>query len=533
MTSPGEGVAVRERDGRPDGERLSRWWTALGTNGLRAFWITAVGVLVLQLVGLVIYSTVLFHRFDLTDDFATYAQAWWLIAHGHLDPVNTIQAPSAPFWQSHFELAMWPIALLGRIWPHAIQLLWLQDAALVGTEWIVVVWVGALYATRAVRHRAAVAIATLAFLVVNPWWYLTASFDVHFETLGLPFVVWSAYSLWRGRVRTAVIVAAVGLLFGDVTALALVCVGIAGLVSRRVRTVSGWRVPLIVMVASLGWVVLITLLGANKSSGIVTNYGYLVGAAPTATSSWVASHLLVHPGHALHVLSGRLPAIGRVIASAGLLGVATPWGLVVSIGTLVPASLNVNRAFLSPVIAFQTLTVIPFVLVGTVMVLLYLGGGRAGAAAATGVGRWRVVTALAVAGGVVALSLVQNLPLYGTLRTDWWRVDAPAAATLRSALPEVPARAEVIASQGVIGRFADRTSVYPLLASPQQFVIDARQVVFVVAPAQGIESIPAQLSDADIASLVGRLHATVVERGNGVTVLSWLPPPGVRAIVLP
>jgi hypothetical protein len=63
--------------------------------------------------------------------------------------------------------------------------------------------------------------------------------------------------------------------------------------------------------------------------------------------------------------------------------------------------------------------------------------------------------------------------------------------------------------------------------------VRSRQVVFVIAPGQGIEPIPAQLSLADTASLTGRLHARVIARGHGVTVLSWLPPPGASTIVLP
>jgi hypothetical protein len=548
--TPGTAISVDQPELESAGGRVSRGWGTLDASGMRTFWIATICVLGLQLVGLCAYSTYLFHRFDLTDDFATYAQAWWLIGHGHLDPVNTVQIPNYPFWQSHFELAMWPIALVGRVWPHAVQLLWLQDAAMVATEWIAMVWVGALCAARVGRRRSVAASAALAFLVINPWWYLTASFDVHFETLGLPFVLWSAYSLWKGRARTAVIVTLIGLLFGDVTAIALVCVGVAGLISRRVRRSCGWGPPLIVTALSLGWVVLATLLNANQSSGVVTNYGYLVGAAPTATSGWVLSHLVLHPAHAMRVLSGRLGGIGRVIASAGVIGVATPWGLAVSVGILGPAALNVNRAFLTPTIAFQTLTVVPVVVVGSVMVLLHIGGhrpgavdpidsapsarvgSRAGAALDTG-GRRRAAAALVLAVGLVALALVQNLPLYGTLRTGWWRVDAPTAATLRSVVPTVPAGAEVIVSQGVIGRFADRRYVYPLVAAPQQFPVHASQVVFVIVPDQGIEPIPPKLSDADITSAAHRLHARIMVAHNGVTVLSWRPPPSTSSFALP
>ena len=449
--------------------REHRWfaarWAALDASKMRTFWICCGAVLFAQFVVLVVYSTYLYRRFDLTDDFGTYAQAWWAIGHGHLDPTDTIQTPTYPFWRSHFELAMWPIALVGRVWPHSVQLLWLQDAALVATEWLAMTWVAAICAARAASARTTVALVALAFLVVNPWWYLAASFDVHFETIGLPLLVWSGYALWRGRPRTAIVVAAISLLFGDVVAVGALCVGIAGLVSRGARRASGWRAPLTVALLSASWVVLATVLGANKGSGIVSNYGYLVGAAPDASSGWVVVHLLLHPFHVLHTLVDRIGGIGRVVASAGLVGVATPWGFFVALGTLVPTALNANKAFLSPTIAFQTLAVIPFVFVGSVILLVRIArptpAGR----------RWRIAAAVVLAAVFVTVALVQNVPLYRTIRADWWKVGGPTAAALGTALDRAPPGAEAVVSQGVIGRFADRTELYPLLAAPQRFPV--------------------------------------------------------------
>jgi uncharacterized membrane protein len=521
--------------------RTARWWSALDRHGMRSFWVACALVLGVQLVVLVSYSAFLFHRFDLTDDFATYSQAWWNIGHGHLNPADTIQSPVYPFWQSHFELAMWPLAVLGRLWPHSVQLLWLQDAAIVGTEWMAMVWVAAICATRLERFRSTAAAVALLFLVANPWWYLAASFDIHFELLGLPFVAWSAYALWSGALRTALVVALVALLFGDVVAIAVLCVGIAGLASRRVRRQGGVRSALSIVVLSIVWIGSVTLLGANKGSGIVTNYGYLVNAGPTASSTSVVAHLLLHPGTAVHVLVDRHGPIGRVIASAGLLGVVTPWGLAIALGILVPDALNANTAFLSPTIAFQSIAVIPLVFVGTVMVLVRVGRGpevsRSADASPTAVParvtRWRGVVAVVVATAVVTVALIQNVPLFGTIRSDWWRVDASTAAVLRQALPEVPASAEVIASQGVIGRFADRTYVYPFVAAPQRFPVHAREVVFVITPVQGIESVSPTAARAAVASVTGMAGTTVLEHRNGVTVVAWRPPPGMEQITLP
>jgi uncharacterized membrane protein len=529
--------------GGPDAEAPGEGGTRARS---RALPVTVVVVLGVQLLGLLAYSTFLYHRFDLTDDFGTYAQAWWLIGHGHLNPVDTIQAPPYPFWQSHFELAMWPIALVGRVWPHSIQLLWLQDLAIVGTEGAAMAWVAALIGRR--RRGVLVGVAALAFLVVNPWWYQAASFDMHFELLGLPFTVWSAYALWRGRTRTCLVTAAVAVLFGDVVTVTILCVALAGLLSRRVRRSTGVRTPLLLGAAAVAWLALVTLLGGNKGSGIVDNYGYLVGAGPTTPATTVLSRLALHPWHAARVLIDRRAGLGRVLASAGLLGVLTPWGLTVAVGTLGPSALNANQAFLTPTIAFQTLAVIPFVFVGTVMVLLRIAADPpadppAGAPADPPAGApahrrrrsspARPWAAVALAVALATLSVVQGVPVLRAIHADWWRVDPSTAAALRAVLPRVPADAEVIVSQGVLGRFAERTHVYPLLASPQAFPVHASEVVLVVVPAQGLESIPDADAEAVVRSARERLHATVTFDRQGVVVLTWHPPPGVSAVVLP
>ncbi len=520
---------------------LQRRWTALATGGMRPFWMAVVVVLGMQLLGLLAYSTFLYHRFDLTDDFGTYSQAWWLIGHGHLNPVDTIQAPPYPFWQSHFELALWPLALLGRLWSSPLQLLWLQDLAIVATETVTLLWVARICENRILRRRSLAGGVALVALVWNPWWYQVASFDVHFEVLGLPFVVWSAYALWRGRPRVSLVAGAVALLFGDVVSVIVVGVAIAGLLSRRVRRDSGVRWPGALGALSLGWLALIALVGGNKGSGIVANYGSLVGASPRATSVSVLRALVLHPGHAIHRLLHRRDAMGRVVASAGLLGVVTPWGLLVAIGVLGPAALNANPLFLSPVIAFQTVAVVPFVFVGTVMVLVRIGTGPELPAAAHRIPtdrsgatrRRRTVVALGLALAVSVLSLVQSIPLYTSIRTDWWRVDASTAASLRVVLPLVPPGAEVVASQGVIGRFAQRRSVYPFLASPQAFPVTEPVVVFVVVPSQGIESVSPPAARSAVSALTSRDHARVLFDRSGVDVLVWHPPPGVHTIVLP
>src|ERR1700684_1368946 len=54
-------------------------------------WVRLVGwtMLGLQLVAILVFSTVQYSRYSLTNDFADFSQAWWGIAHGHLDPFIT------------------------------------------------------------------------------------------------------------------------------------------------------------------------------------------------------------------------------------------------------------------------------------------------------------------------------------------------------------------------------------------------------------------------------------------------------------
>lgn len=225
--------------------------------------------------------------------------------------------------------------------------------------------------------------------------------------------------------------------------------------------------------------------------------------------------------------------MGRVLASAGFIGVLSPWGFAVAVGTLGPAALNANLIFLSPTIAFQTLAVIPFVLVGSVLILIRLAVGPERATARTSGARAGPVVAIALGVVLVVLSLTQNVTLLTTIRGDWWKVDASTAATLRGALPSIPGDAEVIASQGVIGRFAERRYVYPFLAAPQSFPVRSGTVVFVIAPSQGIESVPAPAAQQAIDGLVDRPGVTVLARSGGATVLEWKPPPATTEVTLP
>ncbi|MGH9919064.1 MAG: DUF2079 domain-containing protein, partial [Nitrososphaerales archaeon] len=392
-------------------------WKRLDRNRMRSFGIAVSAVLAVQLVVLCEYSSYLYRRFDLSSDFAIYAQAWNAIGHGNLDPTDTIHIPTFPFWQSHFELAMWPVALLRFVWPHPVDLLWLQDLAVVCTEGITIYWIARLCIERLKHLRVLVAVIATVFLIGSLWWYEIASFDVHFEVLGLPLVVLVGYALWRGRARLAIAAALVALLFGDVVSITLLFVALAALASKRVRRRGLTRVCAGLLAAAVGWLVLVLVLNANQASGVVENYGYLVHAGPHASASSVIFGVLAHPLHAARTILDRWRDIGHLLLAGGLLGLLTPWGLFVALGTIIPTGLNANTSFLSPIAAFQTAFVIPFLVVGTIMVLTrfqVVGSGAGSARSRKSV--WHPALAWIAATALVAGGFAQGAHFYTQIR---------------------------------------------------------------------------------------------------------------------
>ena len=90
-------------------------------------------------VGLVVFSTSVYHHAILGEDFGTYNQAWTLIGQGHLNPFDTIY--HFPFVKSDFELIIWPLALVHLVYPGSVALLWIQDLAVAGSGFVVFLWI--------------------------------------------------------------------------------------------------------------------------------------------------------------------------------------------------------------------------------------------------------------------------------------------------------------------------------------------------------------------------------------------------------
>lgn len=154
--------------------------------GQPLLWVRRIGyaVLGLKLAAFAFWSALLYRHFALTPDFAQYQQAWYLIAHGNLNPYHTVG--NFTFWQNHAEFIMWPLALLYWVFPHGVFLLWLHDTAVVGAEFVAFLWLCEIAQRyRPGRDARWLAGAGLILLAVNPWSWWAVSFDFHAECLAI------------------------------------------------------------------------------------------------------------------------------------------------------------------------------------------------------------------------------------------------------------------------------------------------------------------------------------------------------------
>ena len=141
-------------------------------------------------------------------------------------------------------------------------------------------------------------------------------------------------------------------------------------------------------------------------------------------------------------------------------------------------------------------------------------------------------TALVIA-GVTAVQAIGWAAVWGPqIPAQWLRVSNSEAATLASVEARIPASAEVIASQGVVGRFSARAHVYSLGFFGSKLPVRP-DTWFVITPTSGIETSTSAVSMALIGVLAGPLQARLVTQANGVWAFQLTPPPGVTTITIP
>jgi hypothetical protein len=497
------------------------WRAAASALTLRRVRRAGHAVLLLELTGFLAWSTVLYNRFALTWDFAAYHQAWFLIAHGDLNPYSSVL--DMWFWRNHAEFLIWPLALLYWAWPHGITLLWLQDLSVAAAEAVAFTWLCEIAdRNRAEREAAWLAGVGLVLLIGNPWIWWAVSFDVHLEVLTAPFLVLTARDFAHGRRRMWVWAA--GLLAGGaVTAAYLAGVGFGGvLAARRSRMPGAIMLALAVAYFSL-IATLIASTPGNQGPSITHVYGYLAAGNATAgsarlTITGLARGIAAHPSVLAQALWSKRTDLIANLAPAGLVGLGDLLLLPSMLVVLLSGTLAPGLVFAEPL--FQVLPVYILLPVGTVAVLARLAH------------RCRPV-ALVLAGLVVTQALGWAVVWAPRTPGQWLRVPPAAAATLAGIEGRIPASAEVIASQGVAGRFSGRADLRTLPGLAPQIPVGPGQTWFVIAPSAGIETQSTASAMALVGELAGPLHATLITQANGVWAFRWWPPHGTHAITVP
>ena len=473
-------------------------------------------LLVSQLVAMLIFSGYQYSHYAETYDFGVYNQAWTLIAHGHMDPWSTLL--QAPFWRNNAEFVMWPLSALYWLNPHPIDLLVVQDLAVVLTELVVFGWAMDLLERSAIEQKVArlAGLGTALVLVLDPWAWNTIAFDFHAHTIATLFVVLAGRDLWSGRTRRCWVWAIAAILTDAPGALYVVGVGAAAAVStRQVR-----RTGIAVTAVAAVWFVMMTQLGGDGvgGSGLGLWYGYLVGSAGGHVGlGSILVGALRHPGLLAHMFSLRWRILLEFLVVFGVVGVLSPWGLFPSAVVFLPTLFNASDGYLRIEQSFQSWPALPFVLIGTLSILVGLWRSRrwlAGAVAGWWWCAFCVVTAVAL----------PAVPRY------WLSVSDSGAGQLAHLSRMIPQSAEVVADNGVLGRFSGRSSVYELVGS--SIPVNKPIIVFVVTPAEGVGEPSPQVSYRDIAE-VESMGARSLVVGKGVYGLELRVQRGVHRVRLP
>ncbi len=450
----------------------------------------------LQLVGYLVWSVILYAHFSVTWDFAGYYQAWYLIAHGNLDPLSTML--DIPYWKSDAEFIPYVLAPLYWIFRTGIVLQWAQDLSIAGAELVAFAWLCDL-ARRHCAEREAAWFAGLGLLLflANPWLWSAVSFDVHEESLTLFFAVFLAWDLSRGKRRAWVWVVPV-MLGGAPATTYVLGIGLGGiLASRRTR-----RTGAALAATAIAYFLFLALVHGSRTSAGAT-HTYLADADG-------------HPFKVLEILwAGRTDVLAN-LAPGGLLGVGVPLILPLALGVIVPDTL-LGHVFAEPL--FQNVPLYVFVPVGTVAALTWL------------LRRHR--QAAFVLAGIAAAQAIGWAAVWGPqIPVQWLRVSSSEAATLESVQARIPASAEVVASQGVLGRFSGRRYAYPFSGEGRKIPLQP-DTWFVITPTSGIELDTTAYSMGVIGELAGPLDARLVTHANGVWAFQLTPPPGMTTFTTP
>ena len=483
----------------------------------------AVGLVgsIVHLVHLLGHSQEIYANFELTHDFAFYSQAFTYASISNIDPASTFGAGS--FLHNHFEISIVIFAILFNHIFSSFSLLFLQDLAIFGTDLVVLMFAFRLlqrtenhYLTGGIVLGSVFALGTL----LSPWALEATTFDFHSEVIGGFFVTASLYCLWRKHLVFATAFVVLAIATGSVTALFLAGAMLGFVLSKHVETSFPIRaLGLTFALLALGEIALLALSNFENND-YLAGFSYLTpGISHIPTFSQALLGAVTHPIGVTFRIIEKLGVFYRYAVSGGLFWLFDPIGL----GTLLlgfgPSLINGDSTFINPIAAFQIETGIVLFSVASLLVLAkIIASPKSTRAIRAGL---IMVSMVAMAFGVLELRFYNNQIL-----ATWGSVNSTQAQALALALSRIPKNNEVIVSQGVVGRFANRLDVHDL-NSKFAIAIDKPNLTAIVVPSSGIETISPKLSFQFIANLMRLSPNSQVVNHSGVYVVT------VKGIAVP
>lgn len=467
--------------------------------GTRVAWITYV-LLTAQCTGLIVWGVYEWSHYSLTKDFATYYQAMFLISKGDLSPFSSVL--QIPIIQQNFELIIWPVALLCKVFPFSLTPLILQDLSLSVACYITLKWVSEVVAVSPsipVSLRKFVFVFALFFVFSNPWIYWMVSFDIHVESYILPLLLMTGYYIWKGKTLPSSCYALSCVLGGHVGITYLIGLGAGFAIFQRRKR----RTSLIVL--AIGVFAMVAVEHVFPSGTVDSNltglYGYLSPSDKMTSMVQVLIGVLKHPLNAIDSLRYNSKNLISILAPEGVVGVFSSVGLGISAVVLLTTGLIHSHLWSSPQTSMQNASLIPFVIVGTCIwaVKLLQFNRRLG----------KLFVTLAVCN--VLIWFIVWVP---QLSGNWVRINNAGVRALAAVQNMIPKSAEVVSTQAFIGRFSNRQWVYSWSSlstdgSERVVPLNARDVWFLVSPYQGITASSVQQELGRIYSLAQDKNVTL------------------------
>jgi hypothetical protein len=204
----------------------------------------------------------------------------------------------------------------------------------------------------------------------------------------------------------------------------------------------------------------------------------------------------------------RQQPIYQILRAGGGIGLFTGWGSGVALIDLLANGLIGPSVFISFASGgFQNFAATVLLAVGSALAVIWL------------LSKGRAAKALGVVIGSVALanSLTFAFTTDPGLPASWLLIKPSAQVELANTLSKIPTSWAVLASQGVVGRFGARTSVVSYLVPCQKVPLLQRNTAVILAPEQGLESVPVASALSAVEQLK-RARYPLLVNGDGIWV---------------